>query len=158
MTAHNPATKRELPQPGEKWRHFKGGEYWVIAIAHYSAIYFDDKAEVVVYAKDWIDILNELASGFNFIAQDTETGDLYEVTKESDKWYLRPAVNPITYKVTERKPIAWACPLDNFMSMAGDGYRFVVTEPSRSERMENPPLVGEGGVKCESMCEVAIFQ
>ncbi len=125
----------------------------MIAIAHYSAIYFDDKAEVVVYAKDWIDIVNELATGFNFIAQDTETGDLYEVTKESDKWYLRPAVNPITDKATERKPIAWARPLDNFMDIvsspygteSSNCYRFVVTEPSRSGRMENPLLMREGG-------------
>lgn len=131
--------ERNLPQPGERWQHFKGNEYWIIAIAQHSQIYFDSCEQFVIYTKRWIDIVHELANGFNFIAEDTESGVLYEVRRESEKWYLRPAINPITDEPTDRKPIAWARPLDNFMEVVSSDSGDRSSNCYRFERIESIP-------------------
>jgi len=140
---------RENPRPGECWIHFKGGHYSVIAIAKYSSRYFDDKSEVVIYTKSWVDILNELANKSSFIACDTENSYLFEVAKENDNWYLRPSDNPITNKSTSRKPIAWARNLDNFMEVISYPYGSELSSTYRFSKKEDLSIIeftNEGGV------------
>ena len=94
---------REPPKPGEKWRHFKGGEYTVIAIA-------EDELDssVVVYGKEII--------ALPLIARHTEQDELLLVSGHEK-------IGTMWVEDGEESG-AWARPLDNFMGMAGDCYRF----------------------------------
>jgi hypothetical protein len=107
---------RDTPKPGEKWRHFKGGEYVVYGIAHTAS----DEA-FVVYSKndDWI----------SFVAQHTEEDTKFLIEPTPDGAYNATPF-PKDSKGSKAESVAWARPLDNFMDIiAGldtglDYYRF----------------------------------
>lgn len=38
-----------MPERGERWKHFKGGVYWIVEVAHWEP---DPSQKVVIYC-DW---------------------------------------------------------------------------------------------------------
>lgn len=125
--------ERELPKPGDRWRHYKlkdGVEYiaHVVAIAHYSPVDFTEREPVVIYG-NLIEIIEELGSYSSFLVKDTETEIWIEVCKQDGQWTLYLNESPIS---SLREPVGWARSLDNFMGVvnspcgdkASNCYRF----------------------------------
>lgn len=128
--------ERDLPIPGELWQHFKQKFYSIVAIAQYSSVYFTDQEDTVIYSNSLIEIINELASYSSFIVKDTETEELLEVQKQGEQWILRPAISPLTNKITERKPVGWARSLSNFMEIVSISVGNTTITRYRFERIE----------------------
>lgn len=74
---------RETPQPGERWRHFKGGEYVVIAIAYPLSSPIDDFYPI---QKKWIVYSRlEQAISANSLIFDTESSKVFVPIERGDR-------------------------------------------------------------------------
>lgn len=117
---------RKLPQSGEKWRHFKGGEYSVIAIAYF---FKAREKKRVVYSKaapEW----NTMLAAKVFDTESNAVFSLHQFGSLEPNYalfFLSPTEE--TWKsenVTDGT--IWARPLDNFMEVVGEDpcceYRF----------------------------------
>lgn len=130
--------ERELPKPGDRWRHYKlkdGVEYiaHVVAIAQYSSLlYFTNQGQVVIYG-DLIGIIDQLGSDCGFVVKDTETEELLEVYKQNDQWTICPTGSPTS---NDQKPVGWARSLDNFMGVVSSPYGDKASNCYRFERIE----------------------
>lgn len=89
---------KETPQPGQRWRDFKGSEYVIIATAHHSAF----NEQLVIYAKEF--------QYLPIIAQHTKT---------LKKLFIRSLKQDVKAFAAEAEDIATAkaCPLDIFMEI-----------------------------------------
>ena len=102
--------ERELPKPGEKWRHFKGGEYWVILVA--SLINSESSnSEILASEKRWVVYSKSGILPLRiFSTEDSSVFRLYSglvglISKTDEAW-----------KESEVKDSTiWARPLHNFM-------------------------------------------
>lgn len=129
--------ERQLPKPGDRWRHYKlkdGVEYiaHVVAIAHYSPLYFGNQGQAVIYG-NWAEVIDELGTHCSFVVKDTETEELLEVYKYNDQWTICPADLPTS---ETQKSVGWARSLDNFMGVVSSPYGDKASNCYRFERVD----------------------
>jgi hypothetical protein len=130
-------TSRELPQPGEKWRHFKGGEYVVIAIAHLD----EESFNRVVYSKTPRGVMGLTEYWQVF---DTESDSVFWLSR-SKCWNERLSVFFLAERsakweesqVNDRT--LWARPLDNFMGIVSSPHGTESSNCYRFERISQSP-------------------
>ena len=123
--------ERELPKPGDHWRHFKGGEYAIVAIAQYSPQW-----QVVVYTnKELTKITEQLAIPSGFVVKDVNTEIFVEVINQEEKWIVRPRLD-LLLPVKNPNSIGWARSLDNFMGIVSSPHGDKAINCQRFERTE----------------------
>lgn len=122
-TSRQSAADQPMPQPGDRWRHYKtthdGKEYVVtiIGIATYSTRYWNIPEKVVLYAADPVAVIHQLATELTFVVQHTESKTLFAIAVNNTGDYILTPASSLT--ATVRTPTARAQPLSNFLEMLG---------------------------------------
>lgn len=130
---------RQHPQPGERYRHFKGNEYNVIAIAHLFTSPHNPVPAIlksrVVYSRE----LTNLAVGQEYLVFDTESSQTFTLTQhganpEQALFMLVPCGAKWREEDVSGETI-WARPLTNFMEILSSGEGEAVSNYYRFEKV-----------------------
>ena len=110
---------RELPQPGERWRHFKGNEYVIVANAYSltpSGKLLPER-RYVIYSKT----AHEWEMRLEAKAFDTESPTVLDLRQSGSSepayaLFFLTSTDEVWHPSNITEDTLWARPLDNFMA------------------------------------------
>jgi len=128
--------ERDEPKPGERWRHFKGGEYWVTAIAYgiTSSGKLLPEKKFVIYTKS-----SSLVTP-NKPIYHTETNDVFYIAESDinteEKFFPLSLSNVRrTSRSATTEQTLWARPINSFMGVVSSPHGAEASNCYRFERI-----------------------
>lgn len=141
---NNQECKRALPQPGERWRHFKGGEYVIVAIAYSltPSKKLLPERRYVIYSKTE----HKWETRLETKTFDTESPTVFDLCQSGSSepnhaLFLLTPTNEVWHPSDKTEETVWARPLDNFMGIVSRPYGQQSSNYYRFERITSPVSV-----------------
>lgn len=134
---------RELPQPGERWQHFKGGEYVIVTIAYLltPSRKLLSERRYVIYSKT----AHEWDMRLEAKVFDTESPTVFDLrqsgsSEPAQALFLLTATNEVWHPNDKTEETIWARPLNNFMGIVSSPYGELASNYYRFERITSPNI------------------